>query len=310
MLQRAVTLELLPTETGVAVRVTNEGAHKLPSGYPEGRRVWLHVEAVDGAEATVFESGAYDAASGVLTHDEHLKIYEIHPGLSPSLAGALGLPPGPSFHFVLNDTVYFDNRIPPRGATLLELEDVQSPPVGYTYADNQYWDETDYALPASAESVRVTVYYQTTSKEYVEFLRDANVTNTAGDDLYDAWVAQGKAPPVAMAYGSAAVNVTQSAVADGGPVQEFALGRARPNPFSETTRIAYTVPASGRARLAVFDLTGRRVRVLVDERAEPGVYESRWDGRDERGLEMPAGIYFLRFTAGDQARSARIVYIR
>ncbi len=146
----------------------------------------------------MYESGAYDAATGVLTHDEDLKIYEIKPGLSPGLAGALGLPAGPSFHFVLNDTIYSDNRIPPRGFTNAAFTTIQSPPVGYSYPDGQYWDETTYVLPTNAVFVDVTLYYQTTTKEYVEFLRDANVTNTAGQVLYDAWVTQGKAAPVAM----------------------------------------------------------------------------------------------------------------
>ncbi|MFH1680741.1 MAG: Ig-like domain-containing protein, partial [Candidatus Eisenbacteria bacterium] len=199
MLQLAATLEAAPAEYGVLVRVTNETAHKLPSGYPEGRRIWLYVEAVDGAGQTVFESGRYDFATGELTHDDQAKIYEIHPGLSPGLAAALGLPAGPSFHFVLNDTVYEDSRIPPRGFTNAGFEAIQSPPVGHAYADGQYWDDTPYNLPASAETVHVTLYYQTTTKEYVEFLRDENVTNSAGDDLYNAWVAHGKSTPIVMA---------------------------------------------------------------------------------------------------------------
>ena len=67
---------------------------------------------------------------------------------------------------------------------------IQSPPVGYTYADGQYWDDTAYVLPAERGSCAVTLYYQTTSKEYIEFLRDENVTNSVGQELYDAWVAR------------------------------------------------------------------------------------------------------------------------
>ena len=44
----------------------------------------------------------------------------------------------------------------------------------------------------------VTVYHQTTSKEYIEFLRDANVTNDSGQIAYDQWVAQGMSAPVVM----------------------------------------------------------------------------------------------------------------
>ena len=43
----------------------------------------------------------------------------------------------------------------------------------------------------------MTLYYQSTSKEYVEFLRDENTTNTAGQALYDLWTNNGKCPPEA-----------------------------------------------------------------------------------------------------------------
>jgi hypothetical protein len=199
MLQRAATLELTLDAPSLTVRVTNETGHKLISGYPEGRRMWLHVEGFDALGAKEFESGAYDPASGVLTEDAQAKVYEIKPGLSPALAAALGLPAGPSFHFVLNDTVTFDNRIPPRGFTNAAFAEIQSAPVGYAYADGQYWDDTLYDLPASVTSVTVRLYYQTLSKEYVEFLRDENDTNSAGHALYDAWVAHGRSQPVLMA---------------------------------------------------------------------------------------------------------------
>jgi hypothetical protein len=146
--------------------VTNETGHKLPSGYPEGRRIWLNVQAYDIDNNLVYESGAYDAATAVLTKDDDIKVYEIKPGLSPAVAGALGLPAGESFHFVLNDTVYADNRIPPRGYTYAKFETIQSPPVAYTYADSQYWDETTYVLPPEANFVEVRLYYQGTTKEY------------------------------------------------------------------------------------------------------------------------------------------------
>ena len=298
MLQLAATLEITPQPYGATVRVTNETGHKLPSGYPEGRRIWLHVEGVTAAGAVVFESGAYDFGTGELTHDQQAKIYEIHPGLSPALAGALGLTPGKSFHFVLNDTVYSDNRIPPRGFTNAAFEAIQSPPVAHVYADGQYWDDTDYDLPTTADSIRVTLYYQTTSKEYVEFLKSENHTNSAGDDLYDAWVAQGKAPPVLMAQASAAVNVTTAVPGDGGSRPRIlALAQNTPNPFAGSTRIAYELPAAGAVRVDVFDLSGRLVRTLVDGPQGPGRETVAWDGRDDAGRALAGGIYFIRLRA-------------
>jgi hypothetical protein len=180
MIQKAALLDLSIAPNGTdyqaTVRVTNETGHKLPSGYPEGRRIWINLKVYDETGAVIKESGAYDPATGLLTHDDEAKIYEIKPGLSADLAAALQLPEGPSFHFVLNNTIYSDNRIPPLGFTNANFASIQSPPVGYSYADGQNWDETTYFVPAGAARVVATLYYQTLSKEYVDFLRDENST--------------------------------------------------------------------------------------------------------------------------------------
>lgn len=300
MIQKAATLTLTPEDFGVSVRVTNETGHKLPSGYPEGRRVWLHVEAVDALGQQVYESGHYDFATAELHHDADAKIYEVLPGLSPGLAAALGQPAGHSFHFVLSDTVFSDNRIPPRGFTNAGFIEIQSPPVDYTYADGQYWDDTEYHLPLASDSVYVTLYYQTTSKEYVEFLRDANTTNSAGQDLYDAWVAQGKAPPVVVAHARTGVEVVDTGVDDGValPQYTYSLGQNTPNPFNPRTTIAYSVADRVEVRIVVYDVAGRVVRTLVDDVREPGEYTALWDGRNDANEALASGVYFVRYQAG------------
>ena len=202
MLQKAASMDVTVSDSGsffhVNVRVTNETGHKLPSGYPEGRRMWLNLVARDAGGAVVYESGHYEPSTGVLTQDQDAKIYEVKPGLDSSVAALAGKDPGPSFHFALNNKIYSDNRIPPRGFSNNAFVAVQSEPVGYSYADGQFWDDTEYRVPATTDTVEVKLYYQTMSKEYVEFLRDENVTNNAGQVLYDLWNAHGKAAPEVM----------------------------------------------------------------------------------------------------------------
>ena len=312
MLQKAAMLQVTSEIFGVTVRVINETGHKLPSGYPEGRRIWLQVRAKDESGTMVYESGAYDAATGVLTHDEDLKLYEIHSGLSPALAAALGLPAGPSFHFVLCDSVYVDNRIPPRGFTNAGFTAVQSPPVGYTYADGAYWDDTAYHLPSMTDSVEVSLYYQTTSKEYIEFLRDENTTNSAGQDLYDAWVAQGRCPPVLMQRLVVPVHVTVDVAEEDGAdaILSFEVGRAVPNPFRGMTALAFALPRSALVRIAVYDVRGRQVSVLADEVRGPGRYRAEWNGRDSAGNEVSSGLYFLQCQTGEKIFTQRLLRLR
>ncbi len=205
LLQKAADLSAVQDGTQLEVTVTNNTGHKLPSGYPEGRRIWINVRFHDESMTLIRESGAYDPGTGILTHDDDLKVYEAKPGLDTDTAGLVGVSAGPSFHFVLNNRIYKDNRIPPRGFTNTAFAAFGGAPVAYGYSDGQYWDETEYTVPAGAAAAEITLYYQSTSKEYVEFLRDENETNTAGQVLYDLWNNSGKCPPEAMATFALAV---------------------------------------------------------------------------------------------------------
>lgn len=197
MLQRAADLELLRTGPDLRVRIVNQTGHKLPTGYAEGRRMWAHVQFQDYAGAIVGEYGSYDFATAVLD-TESTRVYEAKLGLDATMAALTGRPAGESFHFTLNNKIYKDNRIPPRGFTNVGFAEIQASPVGHAYADGQHWDDTLYTIPTSARFVTVRLYYQTASKEYIEFLRDENVTNDAGQILYDQWLSTGKGAPVLM----------------------------------------------------------------------------------------------------------------
>jgi hypothetical protein len=283
-----------------SIRITNLTGHKLPTGYSEGRRMWLNVIGRDSTGVVVFESGKYLADSGKLVRDGQIKVYETVHGLTDSIAILNSLPAGPSFHFGLNDTILFDNRIPPKGFINARFRERLAGPVGAVYADSQYWDITDYFLPAGTSTITVTLLYQTTSKEYIEFLRNENAgnpydLNQYGEKLYDAWSMNGRCMPVSMAE-------TTITVQDGatGVLQEqlfpthesFALGQNYPNPFNPETVISFEVRATSHITLEVFDLLGRRVSVLVDQTLPQGTFASRWDA-----ARMPGGIYFYRLTS-------------
>jgi len=139
--------------------------------------------------------------SATLAADPALRVWETEHGIDEELAAELGLPAGKSFHLVLNNVILKDNRIPPRGFTNAAFAAFDGAPVGASYADGQHWDDVDYDVGASAVAAEATLWYQTASREYVEFLRDENVTNAAGNLLYDLWSEHGKSEPVAMARG-------------------------------------------------------------------------------------------------------------
>lgn len=210
MLQNAADLDAQQQGSKLKVTVTNNTGHKLPTGYPEGRRIWINVKFRDQSQNLISESGAYSPATGVLSHDAEAKIYEVEPGLDEVTAPLVGVAPGPSLHFVLNNKIFKDNRIPPRGFSNAAFTSFGGAPVGHTYADEQYWDDTLYTIPAGAASAEVTLYYQSTSKEFVEFLRDENTTNSKGQEMYNLWNNNGKCPPETMRTSIIALTAFQT----------------------------------------------------------------------------------------------------
>ncbi|HMQ14764.1 MAG TPA: hypothetical protein PKC49_02210 [Phycisphaerae bacterium] len=214
-LAAASDLELTQPVLGeINARVINQTGHKLPTGYPEGRRMWVNVRFLDHNGELVREHGAYDAAEAKLTTGD-TKVYEAKLGLSQDVADLTGLPAGESFHFALNNVWLFDNRIPPRGFTNAGFAEVQAAPVGCSYEDGQYWDDTAYAIPPGAVRVEVRVLFQTSTREYMEFLRDANTTNNAGEVAYQQWVATGRSAPAEMDFGVLALAILGDLNGDG-----------------------------------------------------------------------------------------------
>jgi flagellar hook assembly protein FlgD len=65
-----------------------------------------------------------------------------------------------------------------------------------------------------------------------------------------------------------------------------------------------------RVLLAVYDVGGRAVRTLVDGTREGGSHVARWDGRDDRGLDVSSGVYFCRIEIGTWSSVRKIVLVR
>ncbi|MDH5559201.1 MAG: hypothetical protein OEZ03_17780, partial [Alphaproteobacteria bacterium] len=238
-LSEAATLAVIDGGGSPKVKVVNHTGHKLISGYPEGRRMWLNVKWYDVDGQLLREDGAYgpltDAAGTPVTitnpadgqavqvesildlNDPNLRIYEAHMGMtqewaaqlvslgySPDLAlnydrntgdttftlGELAADTGTThetFHFVLNNAVVKDNRIPPYGMNCEEARKRNALPVpstqyggvalnpgdtctGVTY---NYWDEAALNTPANATYASIELLYQPTSWEYIQFLYQA-----------------------------------------------------------------------------------------------------------------------------------------
>jgi hypothetical protein len=150
-LANASDLDLYVVGTDLGVRVVNHAGHKLPTGYSEGRRMWINVRFFDSQDNLVAERGAYDGTTATLTTAD-TKVYEANHGLDATMAAVTGQPEAPSLHFMLTNKIYKDNRIPPRGFSFDAFEAVQSEPVAASYAEQQYWDDTLYSVPGAGQA--------------------------------------------------------------------------------------------------------------------------------------------------------------
>lgn len=86
--------------------------------------------------------------------------------------------------------------------------------------------------------------------------------------------------------------------------------RAAPNPFRVGTRLSFALPGPGPVQLWVVDLQGRIVRRFARVVARGGSSEVLWDGRDERGRVLPAGVYLGRIVTNDASGAVRMTLLR
>jgi hypothetical protein len=118
-----------------------------------------------------------------------------------------------------------------------------------------------------------------------------------------------RAEAVAMDASLLPVHVTEGEAA-ATPLR-VALGQNRPNPFNPVTVIPFELPVAGRVTLSVHDVSGRLVTRLVDDAVLPAGYHTvRWDGRSERGLIVPSGIYLATLRADDETVTRKMTVIR
>jgi hypothetical protein len=96
----------------------------------------------------------------------------------------------------------------------------------------------------------------------------------------------------------------------GVPVASFALCPPRPNPTSGDAALALSVPLDSDVDLAVYDVAGRLVKRLVHGQLPSGEHTFVWDGSDEGGRQVAAGVYFCVAEAGGESAARKVVLLR
>jgi hypothetical protein len=90
--------------------------------------------------------------------------------------------------------------------------------------------------------------------------------------------------------------------------QRLELAAQGANPFRESIPLRLGLPGPVLARVAVFDVTGRKVRQLVNGLLPAGIHRLEWDGREEDGTRTATGIYWVRADTGAESKTIRVVH--
>ena len=92
--------------------------------------------------------------------------------------------------------------------------------------------------------------------------------------------------------------------------EDYALHHNYPNPFNPVTTMLYDLPETGHTRLLIYDLLGREVHVLIDKVMNPGYYSTEWNGRNQQGQMVGAGVYLYQIQAGKYISTKKMVLLK
>ena len=91
---------------------------------------------------------------------------------------------------------------------------------------------------------------------------------------------------------------------------QFTLHNNYPNPFNPETNIQFDIPEQLSVRLAIYDLSGKEVNVLVHNTFAPGKYEVKWAGKDQHGQPVSAGMYIYQIEAGSFRNTKKLILLK
>ena len=205
------------------------------------------------------------------------------------LFGGFGLSPDPSAPFAPANPM--DVWVSRDGA---DWEMLEGAPWNAVEPAQIKYDFAAIATPGGRGDARPRILTFGGDRETFDFTDPTNHLNI-DNDVWSFTLPFGR-PDKAEDVGAAAAGVAM-------------LHAAAPNPFNPTTTVAFSLTEGGSARLAVYDVAGRLVRILADGDFGPGRHEFTWSGRDGAGRSVAAGVYLYRFEAAGRSEVRRMVLV-
>jgi hypothetical protein len=93
-------------------------------------------------------------------------------------------------------------------------------------------------------------------------------------------------------------------------IEGFELSQNYPNPFNPETQVSFSLPEEAKVSLAVYNVSGQKVRTLLDSGLPAGSYTVTWDGKDNQGISVASGVYFCRLQAGEKVSTKKMTLVR
>ncbi len=123
---------------------------------------------------------------------------------------------------------------------------------------------------------------------------------------YELWMScMSRGLAVLSVLGSDPTDVATNTTAPG-----LLLEPSAPNPFHASTTLSFSLPNSNRVEIGIYDVRGRRVRALLDDRLAGGRSAVTWDGKDDTGRSLVSGVYFWKLKASSGEATQRMVLLR
>ncbi len=92
--------------------------------------------------------------------------------------------------------------------------------------------------------------------------------------------------------------------------REFDLYQNYPNPFNPITNIYFDIPTISSVNISIYDMTGRLVKILVDQKQAPGLRSVIWNGQNDQGNLVSAGVYLYQIHAGEFVQTKKMVLLK
>ncbi len=118
--------------------------------------------------------------------------------------------------------------------------------------------------------------------------------------------------PFNKTVGSAQAESEGLTAGDEGPALPavFALGQNYPNPFNPTTTISFTLPESGKIKLTIYNMMGKRIKTLYHGQATAGRHQVVWNAKNEQGVKVASGVYIYKLEANNFQAMKRLILMK